>query len=176
MEIWKSVDGYDGKYSISSLGKVKTNERVVSNGKGIRTIAERLLVQHDNGHGYKYVCFRKNGKTKHEYVHRLVAMAFINNVDGKPEVHHKDNDSSNNCVKNLSWVTRSENVSTVNHKMAYKAALGTPIKATKNNEIIYFNAIRDVVEMGFTRKYVQDSLHKRRTTYKGYTWEYSHKH
>ena len=33
MEIWKSVDGYDGKYSISSVGKVKTNERVVSNGK-----------------------------------------------------------------------------------------------------------------------------------------------
>lgn len=64
------------------------------------------------GRGGKYECitFQKEGKQILEYIHRLVAEAFIPNPNNKPEVNHVDNDGHNNDVSNLEWVTGSENV------------------------------------------------------------------
>ena len=56
------------------------------------------------------VYLSKNGKTKAEYVHRLVALAFIPNPDNKPQVNHKDENKQNNYVDNLEWATCKENV------------------------------------------------------------------
>ena len=60
--------------------------------------------------GYKIVCLRKNKRPCWKSVHRLVAKAFIPNPDNKNCVNHIDGDKSNNCVKNLEWVTHSENM------------------------------------------------------------------
>lgn len=43
-------------------------------------------------------------------VHRLVALAFLDNPDGLPEVHHKDHDRTNNAVSNLEWIAHDDNV------------------------------------------------------------------
>ncbi len=59
--------------------------------------------------GYYRVRLWLNGYAKNFLVHRLVAEAFIQNIDKKPEVNHKDGDKSNNCVENLEWVTGIEN-------------------------------------------------------------------
>lgn len=59
--------------------------------------------------GYEKVNLSKNNKTYTEWVHRLVAITFIENKEGKPEVNHKDGNRKNNTVENLEWVTRSEN-------------------------------------------------------------------
>lgn len=101
-EIWKDIAGYEGKYQVSNLGRVKSlNYR--------RTGKERCLEPKDNNDGYLQVTLYKNGGKDQPLVHRLVAMAFILNPEGKPEVDHINRDTTDNRVENLRWVTSIEN-------------------------------------------------------------------
>lgn len=59
--------------------------------------------------GYLQVALMIEGKRHEKLVHRLVAEAFINNTEKKPQINHKDGNKMNNQVKNLEWVTPSEN-------------------------------------------------------------------
>lgn len=117
-EIWKDVVGYEGYYKVSNLGNVKSIDRkdnIGRNRKGVNKIAR------DNGHGYLFVCLYSNNKGKQEYVHRLVANAFIENEYNKPEVHHKDSNRKNNVVDNLQWVTTKENNNFPEHILAMQS-------------------------------------------------------
>lgn len=69
---------------------------------------QRLSV---NGYSCINVWTKEAKRNKHIKVHRLVAMAYIDNPDGKGEIDHKDGNKLNNCVDNLRWATRSENCS-----------------------------------------------------------------
>lgn len=89
-EIWKNIDS---RYSISNLGRVKSNY----------ANKERILKSFQDIRGYLKVDLRHEGKRKTMFVHRLVALAFIPNPDNFKEVNHKDEDKENNCVDNLEW-------------------------------------------------------------------------
>ncbi len=97
--VWADVYEYEGLYKVSNTGEVKSSHR-----KG------RILKQGITGRNYKLVILCKNGKTKPFKVHRLVAKAFIQNPDYKPEVNHKDGDTKNNKFTNLIWATGRENI------------------------------------------------------------------
>ena len=106
-EIWKDIEGYEGIYQVSNTGKVKSLDRKVWN----YTKKGRVLKMHNNGHGYYNLSLHGNGKDeKHAYVHILVAKAFIPNPNNYEQVNHKDFNKSNNCVDNLEWVSRKQNV------------------------------------------------------------------
>lgn len=102
-ELWQWVVGYEGLYMVSNMGNVMGVPKSTQAGHLIRQ-TERT------GHrGYMHVSLCKDNKKKTFSVHRLVATAFIPNVDRKPEVNHKNGNRADNRVENLEWVTRSEN-------------------------------------------------------------------
>lgn len=106
-EIWRPIAGYEGLYEVSNYGNVRS--LTLRNGSG--TFArKKLVVQGDNGHGYKYVSFHLDGKRKNHYVHRLVADAFVPNPNNLPVVDHIDFDRANNRADNLQWTTQKQNV------------------------------------------------------------------
>ena len=71
-------------------------------------IKERILKLKTSKSGYLVVHLRHGDRQSHPTVHRLVAEAFISNVENKPTVNHIDADKQNNSVRNLEWSTHSE--------------------------------------------------------------------
>jgi len=107
-EIWKAIPFFDG-YEVSNFGRVRSYRK--RNSKNFyeepKEINQEVLKTHCKE--YKRVILRKDGKGVHMYVHRLVAMAFIENEHNKPQVNHIDGNGLNNHVSNLEWVTNTEN-------------------------------------------------------------------
>ena len=112
MENWKDIENYEGFYQVSDCGRIKSLERDVyySNG-AVHHVDEKILVPILNRGGYSQINLNKNGKVKKEYVHRLVAMAFIPNPENKSQINHKNEVKTDNSVENLEWCTASYNLS-----------------------------------------------------------------
>ena len=101
-EEYRDIEGYEGLYQVSNLGRVKSlNYR--------RTGKERILKPGKDGHGYLQVILWKGGKSKTCKVHRLVAEAFLENPQGLPEINHISEDKTDNSLENLEWVSHEYN-------------------------------------------------------------------
>lgn len=103
-EIWKTIDGYED-YQVSSYGRVKS----LKNGK------EKILSPGISNDNYLLLSLYKNKIRKQFLVHRLVAIAFIPNPHNYPQVNHKDENPSNNCVENLEFCDAKYNNNYGNH-------------------------------------------------------------
>lgn len=126
-EIWKDIKDYEGLYQVSNLGRIKS---IKNNNIKYGHYKDFILSQTDNNSFHYMRCgLCKNGKLKYYAVHRLVAQAFIPNTNNYLEVNHKDGDKSNNCVDNLEWCTRSQNM-----KHAIKYGLLKPPMLNKKYE------------------------------------------
>lgn len=113
VEIWKPIIGYEGIYECSNFGKVKS----LSNCKQRKEKVLKPFVTK----GYLQIELNKNGKRKKYYLHRLVAIHFLENPYNLPEVNHKDECKTNNMVwvnedgsidynkSNLEWCSREYN-------------------------------------------------------------------
>lgn len=102
-EIWKDIKGYEGHYQISNLGRVKSLSRITTFRGKKRLEKELILREGTSKKGYSLVSLQKNGIAKTQRVHRLVAQAFIPNINNYQQVNHKDENKKNNCVDNLEW-------------------------------------------------------------------------
>lgn len=100
----KPIEGFEGLYEVDSTGRVFS---IVSDAHR----RKRELKQYQNPSGYlKVNLYDLNGVCHKKYVHRLVAGAFIQNPNNKPNVNHIDCNVKNNNVSNLEWCTQSENI------------------------------------------------------------------
>ena len=109
-EIWKDVIGYEGLYQVSNLGNIKSINRIwITNNGAKRNHGDILIKQSLSYKGYLKVRFYKNLKRKTFFVHRLVAIAFVENPDNKPEINHKKGIKTDNRALELEWSTSSEN-------------------------------------------------------------------
>ena len=119
-EAWADVPGWVGIYQVSNLGRVRSGTRWVIRPDGTPMIIPGKVhtPKLAGGAGYKscqrlYVTFSRCHPirlTKTILVNRLVALAFIPNPEDKPEVNHIDGNPLNNCVWNLEWNTKDENM------------------------------------------------------------------
>jgi len=106
-ETWKPVVGYEGRYEVSSLGRVKSLPRKDIRG---RTIRGRMLAQITHPSGHIQVKLSLDGACKQGRVHRIVMLAFAGAQPAGCEVCHNDGNPANNSLTNLRWGTRSENL------------------------------------------------------------------
>ena len=102
-EIWKDIKGYEGKYQISNKGNIRSlNYR--------RTGKTKILQPGKDKDGYLLIGLRKDGKKKTYKIHRLVAEAFLENPNKKPQINHIDGNKQNNHISNHEWTTNKENM------------------------------------------------------------------
>ena len=98
IEELKDIKDYEGLYAITRNGNVWSYK------------SNKFLKPGLTKDGYNRVILCKEGKRKTNYIHRLVAEAFIPNPDNLPQVNHKDENKQNNCVNNLEWCDAKYNI------------------------------------------------------------------
>lgn len=106
-ERWLPIRGYEGLYEVSDMGRVRSLDRVCSDGKRRKG---RILRQGDNSDGYLLAKLSHRGTVKTKTTHSLVAEAFIGRRPGKGQVNHINGKRADNRVDNLEWVSRSQNM------------------------------------------------------------------
>ena len=94
----KDVVGYEGLYAVTSCGKVWSYQ------------SKKFLKPMVATNGYFYVNLYKEGQHKHYNIHRLVATAYLPNPENLPQVNHKDECKTNNCLQNLEWCDAKYNI------------------------------------------------------------------
>ena len=115
-EEWKDIEGWENKYQVSNMGRIKSVERQVEvyspkkNGTFIKTFYEKLLKPRRSSNNYQNITLYKDGKTYCYTIHRLVANAFIPNINNLEEINHMDGDKTNNSIYNLEWISHEDNI------------------------------------------------------------------
>ena len=182
-EIWKDIPGFDGLYQVSNLGRVKSLPKKIWNGKGYFISKEKLLKPNTLAKGYFQVELKKNLNRCCFQVHRLVAMAFIQNPfpESYDQINHINGDKQDNRVENLEWSNNS-----LNQKHAWATGLqrvsnkaGKPrrrVRLYNSSESIVFGCVADAVRFLGSKSSanLQKVLHKQPHyhTIKGYKAEY----
>lgn len=113
-EYWKDIKGYEGLYQISNLGR-------------LRNRLGKIMKPYEKYNKYLFIRLCKNSIYKNFHIHRLVAEAFIENPYNLPQVNHKDEDKSNNCVDNLEWCTAKYNVNYGTGLKRAKSKISKPV-------------------------------------------------
>ena len=170
MVIWKDVVGYEGIYEVSNDGQVRTHKDKVTHSKrhGLRKWKQRVLKEKNpNGRDVR-VDLWKDKKPKTFLVHRLVAYAFIPEVEEKTSINHKDGNPRNNHVDNLEWCNHLEN-----NRHAFKNGLMYTkkiiLKNKETKEAHYFQSMVDAsIFLGKNRGYISGLLKKDKTSTKNF--------
>lgn len=103
-EVWVAIKGFDF-YEVSNFGRVRN---LIYRGSSVKKNVQ-VLKPYVTKAGYLRVSLSKDKKCYYKLVHRLVALAFLDNSENKPFVDHKDNNTVNAHVNNLQWATPKEN-------------------------------------------------------------------
>jgi hypothetical protein len=159
MEIWKVIK-QTPNYEVSNLGS-------------IRKIGTTKILKGS-------LCGKRNGKyrySKHGLIndaerifnlsHRIVAMTFIDNPNNYAQVNHIDENTFNNCVSNLEWVSNQQNSRHSNKRKINQLSLD-------GNVIKTYEGLFEIGDAGFDKPKVCEVLSSKykRQIHKGYKWKY----
>ena len=155
----KDIKGYEGLYAVTSCGRVWSCRQ------------NRFLIPINQNCGYRSVTLCKNGIRKPTLVHRLVAMAYIPNYENKPQVNHKDEDKTNNCVNNLEWCDAKYNTT---YGKAQERLTAKKIKTVLCVESgVRYSSVKQAAKITNTNgSNIVQCLKGKRKTAGGYCWQY----
>ena len=181
-EIWKDIEGYEGLYQVSNLGRVRSLDRYVEKavhpGFPPSTVLckGRILKQGYCRCGYAHVCLTKKGvPNKIARIHRLVARAFVQGYFEGAVVNHKDENPKNNRADNLEWCTQKYNVSY--NGASYRARENRRkkvVQMTKDGKVIAtFESSREAArQTGIRNGNICAACSGRYKQSHGYIWKY----
>lgn len=176
-ELWKPIEGTNGKYEVSNTGKVRS-----LNYKNTGEIRELRPAPDPKGYMKTMLQYGKHYKTVK--VHRLVAMAFIPNPDNLPQVNHKDGDKRNNRVENLEWITNYANAHHALEHGLFKNSLEATRKANQSrkksvvaideqgNQLLFESQNEASRQLNISRRHIQIVLKGERNKAGGYKFIY----
>lgn len=151
MEYWQEIPNTNGRYQVNDKGEIMSFQ------PGKPPVYKKLRIDRA---GYHTVRLSINGKQRTCFVHRLVAEAFLDAELGKYEVNHINGIKTDNRVKNLEWVTRSENM-----RHAFDTGLCVPKGKIVADDLQekYFQSVREAadaygINAGTCRNYLNGNV------------------
>lgn len=174
-EIWKTIPGYEGFYEASTRGRVRSLDRIVNNLNKTDYRKQKIIKPHLVGGGYLELLLSKDGTKQHKLVHRLIAETFLPNPNMLPQVNHKDENKTNNCVENLEWCTAKYNMNYGTIKEQLGKNKRKPVfQLSKNGDIINtFNSLTEAAKLtGVCCRNICSVCFGKRVTAGGYKWKY----
>lgn len=162
METWVRIKGFEN-YEVSGNGFVRN------------ALTGAILKPTLNTWSYPSVTLCSNNKRKNIPVHRLVALAFIPNVNNLPEVNHLDEDKTNNAVWNLEWATKSDNI---NHgtrtERANEKKLKPVVQCSMDGRTLkVWRSLKEAEQNGFSHSAISDCCRGKRKSHGGFMWRYA---
>ncbi len=131
-EIWMQIEGYEGYFSVSSFGNVRSETRTIPHKRFGQAVHQgKSIIPTETksaSNAYCVVSFAKEAKQKMFLVHRLVALMFLDNPNDLPSVNHIDGNGLNNRLDNLEWTSPKNNT-----LHAYKVGLAKGKRGEQNS-------------------------------------------
>ena len=185
-EVWKDIEGYEGLYQVSNMGRVRSLDRYKPQKNRYGDVTNhfykgQILTPKIDRYGYKTIKLSiKKHKAPTKTIHRLVASAFIQNPENKYTVNHKDGNKLNNRVNNLEWMTNAENI---HHGYETGLIKKTQLNNKKSKRVAQYDLNWNLIRVFPSTKEVERSLGlcssciskvaKYNTFYyKGFYWRY----
>lgn len=165
-EIWIDIQGYEGLYQVSNLGRIKS------------LTYNKVRKPSITNAGYEHIILSKDGKTKPHSVHRLVALAFVANPNGYKYVNHKDENKLNNKASNLEWCTAKQNLI---HSNVIDSLLTASHKTNEKAVLMYkdgvlvgeFDSISKAAQaINSRQQHVTSCLYGKQNTTRGYSFKF----
>lgn len=183
-EIWKDIEGFEGLYQVSNLGRVRSLDREVgSHHNTVKKIKGKIYVPCVGRGGYLHVSLRKNGTIKTNKIHRLVWIAFNGEIPQGMQINHINEVKTDNRLCNLNLMTPKENANwgTRNERVAEKQRgvynnpkLSHPVFGydKEGNLVVSFPSTKEAGRNGFLSGEVGRCANGIRKTHKGLYWTY----